>query len=196
MKTTIMLIDTSPTITKVLKISLSRFAIKLLTSETCEQALQSSAGQKIDLMIVDSNSKDIQSKGKDLTTKFSAILLHSSFCKEDNDYFVNMGFKHILQKPFNVKELFLLLNKIGTSLSPGESELGITTSEQKKDKEINHSLLLENNDFKIMLTNIVKEELQKKIPIFVESFCRKHFKKEVEVFLKKELNDLTTNKLL
>ena len=105
--------DDSAAIQRVVQVSLTPYAIDVISADNFSAACEKIATQQIDLVIADAELTGIESLPdlQRLTAegKIPLILLLSSYSKIDESTLTELGFQQILHKPFESKELLQLV---------------------------------------------------------------------------------------
>ena len=105
--------DDSAAIQRVVQVSLTPYAIDVISADNFAAACDKIATQQIDLIIADAELTGIESLPdlQRLTAegKIPLILLLSSYSKISESTITELGFQQILRKPFEGKELLQLV---------------------------------------------------------------------------------------
>ena len=105
--------DDSAAIQRVVQVSLTPYAIDVISADNFPAALDKTATQQVDLIIADAELNgttalpDLQRLTAD--GKIPIILLLSSYSKIDKSTLTDLGFQQVLQKPFDSRELLQLV---------------------------------------------------------------------------------------
>lgn len=105
--------DDSAAIQRVVQVSLTPYAIDVISADNFSAACEKIATQQIDLIIADAELTGVESLPdlQCLTAegKIPLILLLSSYSKIAKSTLVDLGFQQVLPKPFESKELLQLV---------------------------------------------------------------------------------------